>query len=181
VDPIVTCDRGDEAGLACPPRRRAAARTGVAVAHEDQHAHDCDCDDHGASVETKQLEHGFVIVPVLDTEPPWAFTVGLARTAQHPEISISGLSQHFAAYLLNALGHSVVDGRTLEPGDLLEDVIRGHRLRVREVPRNSYDDRFGAATRFHGGTNYRMLQLVWNDTDGRFPDETAPAGVQELL
>jgi hypothetical protein len=142
------------------------------------------CDpDSTFDVEAAQLEHGFTVIPIVDTDPPWAFTVGLERSVQHPEISISGLPHAFAGELLHALGEQIQSGDALEIHEVRSDIIRGHDVVVREVPRSSYRDRFGTAIGFYGGSDFRMLQLVWNDTAGRFPqDPPAVARVtQEVL
>lgn len=134
-------------------------------------------------IEVKQLTYGFAVVPIYDVDPLWAFTVGLERSAGHPELAVSGLPSDFAGELLNGLGFEILGGREISPDDEIESVIRGHRIRTREVPRSSYAARFGTATRFYGGESYRVIQLVWNDSSGAYPGDPSSAGVvnQELL
>lgn len=146
-------------------------------------AHEHDVPKFDDDIEVKQLTYGFAVVPILDVDPPWAFTVGLDRSAGHPELAVSGLPSDFAGALLSGLGNEVLEGREISPGDELEDVIRGHRIRAREVPSSSYAARFGTATRFYSGESYRVIQLVWNDSSGAFPGDPPSTSVaqQEFL
>lgn len=103
--------------------------------------------------------------------PPFAYTVGLFGLA-HPELIILGVPQGTASGVLNTLGKRIRNGEPLMPGQLVEFDEWPHRIIPEEVP-NPGEIAF-AANRFYqrpDEASVPMLQLSYDDTQGRFPWE----------
>lgn len=101
----------------------------------------------------------------------FAYTVGLFGIA-HPELLVFGLDARTAGALLNDVSARVREGRILVPGSTLRFDDWAHRVRVEAVP-NPGDIAF-AANRFYQRPDefsVPLLQLTYDDRDGRFPDE----------
>lgn len=57
-------------------------------------------------------------------------------------------------------------------GQRVAEIIEGDDVRFRPVrERESYAEHVGCALWFYDGTWFPLLQLVWPDRQGRFPDE----------
>jgi hypothetical protein len=104
-----------------------------------------------------------------DDGPAFAYTIGLFGL-RHPELLILGVSPQTAAGVLNDLGQRVKAGQTLLPGSLVTFTRWPHRIVPEEVPNpqeivlwaNSY---YGLPE----GASVPVLQLSYDDTEGRFP------------
>lgn len=106
-----------------------------------------------------------------DDEPPFAYTSGLSRLGV-PELIVFGLPPSTAMHLLNAVAARVRDGDApIGPplvGCLAGDVpVRLRELRSDE-PAAAHLTYARALAR---GASVRILQVLWPDRDGDFPDE----------
>ena len=102
-------------------------------------------------------------------DPPFAYTVGLFGLA-HPELLIFGVPPTTASGVLNDLGDRVRSGETLMPGELVTFTDWPHKIIPESVP-NPGQIVFDA-NRFYerpGEISVPVLQLSYDDTDGRFP------------
>jgi len=104
--------------------------------------------------------------------PPWAYSVGVWLTCQGPELLLCGLPLESAAAVINAIGARIADGADVGPGTVLDDICQAP-LAIRPV-----DASWRAAgllttsDTFYGMVRPPYLQVVWSDTDGRFPWES---------
>jgi hypothetical protein len=104
-------------------------------------------------------------------ETSFAYTIGLFGVG-HPEVLVLGLDPRTAALLLNDVAGRVRTGGDLSVGELLEFDGWSHRVTVERVP-NPGDIAF-AANRFYqrpDAFSVELLQLTYDDRDGRFPWE----------
>ncbi|MFM7070005.1 MAG: DUF4262 domain-containing protein [Actinomycetes bacterium] len=114
---------------------------------------------------------GFVVVAVEGerSECDWAYTVGLHRSAGHPELVLVGLDAAMAGGVLDAVGQRVLDGENL----LGAPSLRAGPLEfvVHEVDPlwRQCGDWFALGRAVLGADWPRTLQLVWPDRAGRFP------------
>lgn len=104
----------------------------------------------------------------------WAYSIGLHRSFEHPELIIVGLDASFTGAVLEKLGREVAGGRVISQGEELE-VFDGFAMRVQmvEQPWLSMGEWFvlGQAVMSHWGLRWPdTLQLLWADEKGRFPD-----------
>src|SRR5690349_13321611 len=77
--------------------------------------------------------NGWHLTAVLPGDQPgWAYSVGLWHSCRQPEVAIFGLpASRFG--LVNVAAEAVREGRRLTPGGVLEDVLIGYPMQVREV------------------------------------------------
>lgn len=100
----------------------------------------------------------------------FAYTIGLTRTWNHPEIVLVGRWQHAHAILAGVVG-LIEGGQRLAPGDATDQVLDGYEVRFDRV---SDERRIGLLTYAHWAYRHQpfeALQLVLPDRDGRWPDD----------
>lgn len=116
-------------------------------------------------------EHGWAVSGVHGEQgrPPWAYSVGLWLRCHRAELVLCGVPMRNAASIINALGARLADGGEFGPGDVLDDVCQA-RLTFRQVdPGWRASGLLSAADAFYGMVRPPYLQVVWADSDGRFP------------
>jgi hypothetical protein len=131
-------------------------------------------------------EHGWSVQGVLaeDGQPGWAYSVGLWHTARLPELCIFGLPFSVQGHAINAVGRQARDGARLDDRSPIEGVLDPGPLMLRPVhPSWLGTSMFASAIRFYGQP-LRFRQLVWPDSEGRFPWEAGHSpdpGPQPML
>ena len=117
--------------------------------------------------------------------PPWAFTIGLEHSFEHPEVLVFGMELELLHGLLNQIGELVKSGRSFEPGERAAGVLEQNPPEFRSVDPRWYGAFVGNAAWFYRERNFRVLQCFWPDASGRLPWEAEfdPAwqGRQPLL
>jgi hypothetical protein len=103
--------------------------------------------------------------------PAHAFSVGLFRSFDHPEIAIVGLDVDALTATVDELAARVQEGARFGHGDVAEGVIAGRLCAFRTIPMRAYPSWLGYAVWYHAGARFPALQLVWSDQEGRFPWE----------
>ncbi|MEE8407359.1 MAG: DUF4262 domain-containing protein [Acidimicrobiia bacterium] len=104
-------------------------------------------------------------------DPAFAYTVGLFGLA-HPELLIFGVGPNTAAGVINTLGSRVRDGEALLPGQLVTFDEWPHQIIPEPVP-NPGEIVFEANRYYQrpADVSVPVLQLSYDDTEGRFPWE----------
>jgi hypothetical protein len=122
--------------------------------------------------------HGWIAISV-DAEPPYAFTIGLHETLNHPELIFMGERGENVESLLADIGERIRSGETFQGGT--ETLLRGHPVRFRDVANPaSKRSHIPRVLAYYGG-DVPLVQVVWASKDLQFPDEpTAPAGFKAL-
>jgi hypothetical protein len=118
-------------------------------------------------------EYGWHVMKVLDQPdtPGWAYSIGLHRTFDHPEVLIFGQDIDLMHSMINTIGDGLRAGNTFEVDGRYPDLIEAYWCTFRPVKSIWYDAFLGFATWFYGGAAYPVLQCFWPDFDGRFPWE----------
>lgn len=126
-------------------------------------------------------DHGWMVMsvaPRTDSDDPeewWSYTIGLTKTCGWPEIICFGLGGKIAHPVLNDTV-AELKGRGIRPtpGVILTDVLDGYEAKlIAPLPMSS--DYLGSAIWF--SRHYKLpvpppvLQLVWPDKNGIFPDD----------
>ncbi len=144
---------------------------------------------------------GFAIrhVASSDAEPEFTYTVGLhASGSTRPELFMSGLWREIRVQWMLRLGFLIQGppsletqrrmalaqgvrvesltfpggGQVFQPGIRYPDLAgNGLPTCFGEVEPQHYESYFGQALVFHGTSAFPVLQIVWPDTQGRFPFE----------
>ncbi|MGH8873171.1 MAG: DUF4262 domain-containing protein [Acidimicrobiia bacterium] len=104
-------------------------------------------------------------------QPPFAYTTGLFGLG-HPELLIFGVPPDPAAGVLNTLGERIREGENLLPGQMVAFDEWPHRIIPEPVP-NPGDIVFLSNDFYQRPAEYSVpvLQLSYDDTEGRFPWE----------
>lgn len=129
----------------------------------------------------EMLEHNLEIIERLGwmvqyVEPSrsslaFAYTVGLTRFHDHPELLISGATAEDSCWFLNGLGHHVREGHRFAAGDVIA-TMSPHRYRLIRV---NDPTRLATAQMIYGqvGRPITGLQLVWSNHEGQWPWDPA--------
>ncbi len=105
-------------------------------------------------------------------EPAFSYTVGLHHSWKHPEVIVFGLPHDVAQGVLNTVGERIQRGEIFRPGVEYPDVLEGFDLRLRAVSEaQSFKQHVGYALWYYQGQRFDLLQLLWPDKHGCFPDE----------
>jgi hypothetical protein len=111
--------------------------------------------------------------------PAFAFSVGLFRTFDHPEVAIFGLSPEVLETAVRRAGERVRAGERLDEAGVLEGIVEGRAVDFRPIVTRHYGARLGHAVWYHGGARFPALQIIWSE-DGLFPwDRWFPRPLRE--
>jgi len=131
-----------------------------------------DSEEAAVLEQVRQLmhDHGFAVVAVGGDElgPPSSYTVGLHSAGLPELVIVGGLSTEGQHGTLNMLGDRLLAGESLQVGARDPSVIEGFDVTYIGVVDPSTED-FAVALRLQSG--FRAVQVVWPDTDNRFPWE----------
>lgn len=124
-------------------------------------------------------QYGWAVQVVMETEgePAFAYTIGLVRNFDHPELIIVGLKYESMFGILDVCGVDVRNGRRFEDGKVYDDCLEGYAAIFRSVPKFEYRNYIGYACWFDGSWDIPVLQLIYPDKEGRWPwDEGVTPG-----
>jgi hypothetical protein len=110
-----------------------------------------------------------VHVAVPDEDPRRAFSVGLFRSWDHPEVAVFGLAPHELADAVWRVAARIRHGDRFEHGDVADGIVAARAVTFRRIVPRHYAAVLGHGVWYHGGARFPALQVVWADADGRFP------------
>lgn len=113
---------------------------------------------------------GWSAMGVFGTEgqPPFTYTIGLARNFDHPDLIIYGLPAEVAHHLFRTAIEMIKDGTRFIPGELYADIAdKGFKLKAVEHPAGNP---LNWASWYYGH-EAEAVQLVWPDKAGLYPGE----------
>lgn len=116
-------------------------------------------------------EIGWHVIQVDGGGASHAFTVGLFRSFDHPEVVLFGLGAELREAALDRVGARVRSGERFEDGGVAAGILPDRAVTFRTVSRRHYLAYLGYAGWFHGGPRFPALQAIWPDGEGRFPWE----------
>lgn len=125
-------------------------------------------DEHLAKVRANILKYGWHVTGVLDKEP-FAYTVGLTRFEDHPELVMTSLDPRQAQGLLNLLGQQVQAGHRLRPGLLHAEQSPIQDFDCWLIPVDDWESHPLAVAHAIYSRRITALQVVWPDASGLFP------------
>ncbi len=119
-----------------------------------------------------------------DPGPPFTYSVGLWHTFWHPEIICTGLPSPIASQLMNFYADQISIGQPPQTDTPLQEALTGgYELQFKICVPDAKTKYMHWATWFNSGTDYPVLQMVWQDKDCRWPWEDGfhPVEAQPLL
>ena len=132
-------------------------------------------DDHDRKLLSDVAAYGWHVPYILADEngPAYSFSVGLYLKFEHPEILVMGLSQPAAVQLINLAGRYISSGRVFRPQERTHDLAEGFACSFVPIIVDHYRHYLGYCIWFYRTLKqpFPAIQLVWPDTEGRFPWE----------
>ena len=119
-------------------------------------------------------EFGWHVLNVFETDdtPGWAFSIGLYKTFNHPEIIVFGLNDDLMHSVINYIGEEVREGKSFREDGLYPDLIEAYSCTFKSVNQIWYQPFLGYANWFYQDHAYPVLQCIWPDKNTRFPWES---------
>ncbi len=105
--------------------------------------------------------------------PRWAYTVGLTHTFGGPELVMCGLDGPLMHRCLNTAGRAARGGMARRDDALVSDVLEGFDVRLRDVAAGWGRSLFGNLRWVTRVAEPAVVQVVWPDKEGHFPDDPA--------
>ena len=122
-------------------------------------------------------KYGCHILHVLEDEsaPASHTQLELRKTSAHPELIVTGLKRDIAQWIVNEYNHRVRRGETFEPDRLYSGFLDGFDVMFRPVLKHHYEEYFGWGRWLYGSDDFRVFQLTFPNTSGKWPwDPEAP-------
>ncbi len=121
-------------------------------------------------------DHGWHVMKVFapdGREPPFAYTIGLETSFDHPEVIVFGLNDDldFMHYVLNQIGDRVKKGERFEHGAEKKGILPGYVCPFARLPKSAYEAHVGRAIDFHAKRpkGFRVVQMIWPDPKKKLP------------
>jgi len=126
-----------------------------------------------------------VVVAERNDRPGWAFTIGLQRSFEHPEVIAFGLPGTANREIADRIARDIAAGNTHPAGSTCDKILQGLPCEFRAVDRSWYETFLGYAVWYYGDGNFPVIQFLWPDRENRLPDrpdfDPDLAGLQPLL
>ncbi|MBK8110785.1 MAG: DUF4262 domain-containing protein [Saprospiraceae bacterium] len=106
-----------------------------------------------------------------DNGPGFAYSVGLFKTFNHPEIIIIGLKPDLAHILINNIGEDIKKGKQYQSALLYTDILDDFKCLMLDVPRESYKKYVGYGLWYYEGDKFPLLQCIYPTVKGIYPWE----------
>jgi hypothetical protein len=135
-----------------------------------EHDHQC-VDDDKLIADIKEYGWAVILVKGSDYLPAFAYTVGLWKNYNHPELIVFGLRSETLHSVLNTGGEIVKSGGQLLINKTYDDFFENGPSQFLKVENNNIPDYFGFAIWFNNQDDFPALQLIWVDRNNRFPWE----------
>ncbi|MBS1686484.1 MAG: DUF4262 domain-containing protein [Bacteroidetes bacterium] len=117
--------------------------------------------------------YGLQVVMVNGTDylPPFAYSIGLRETYQHPEVICFGLPHDLSHAIINDVASIIKTGKRFAPGAAYADIFKNSHMAFLVVDDRNIKDYFGGALNYYGERSFSALQLIWTDRNDKFPWE----------
>ena len=127
-------------------------------------------DELSSRVVAEINRHGLsvIYVPSTNDQPPWAYSVGLYKKFDSPEVIVFGLGLELSHYMVCELGRRA-QSAPLEAGQVHERLIKDHVCVLKPVQRNWYRYFVDVAVWYYSEVQFPLLQCIWPDRNGRVP------------
>lgn len=114
-------------------------------------------------------------------EPAYAYTVGIGRTSDAPDVVVVGQPAPASHRLLHAYNLRVRRGERFELGHLADGFLKGQPVAFRPVDVSHHRPRFAWNYWLNGGPGFQMLQMVYPSREGIWPwDPMADGFLRQL-
>jgi hypothetical protein len=168
-----------ETGPVLFPRRPSRRWPRLDPQYPPRRGEPLDASDLRLMADVAQAGYHVVTGASTGADPAFAYSVGLFRTFDHPELAIFGLAVDALETAVRHAAERVRAGGRLDEGEVVEGLVEKRGVALRRVVPRLYPVHLGHAVWYHGGARFPALQLVWSE-DGRFPwDRWFPRTLRE--
>ncbi|CAM3782713.1 DUF4262 domain-containing protein [Flavobacterium branchiophilum] len=133
-----------------------------------EHEHNC-IDKKKLSDDIEKLGWAVMLLEETDYLPSFAYTVGLWKNFNHPEIISFGLPTNTLQIILNDAGEIAKAGHKIEEGKNYGDFFENSDTQFLKVDTRNISDYFGQAINYYQTSDFPAIQLVWTDQNNHFP------------
>jgi hypothetical protein len=105
------------------------------------------------------------------TFPSFAYSIGLWKKFNHPEIISFGFTTKTLQGIINNAADIVKAGEVIETEKYYTNIFEKGRATFVKVDPLNLGDCFGYAIDFYNSSDFPALQLVWTDRNDKFPWE----------
>ena len=118
-------------------------------------------------------KYGLSVVKIESTEylPSFAYSIGLTKTFNHPEIICFGLRTELLHQLINDVAEIIKEEGELNLNKEYDNVFENSRAKFLQIDKRNIEDYFGVAIKYYGTTEINGFQLIWTDRNNKFPWE----------
>lgn len=112
-----------------------------------------------------------IMVDSTNYSPSFAYSIGLTKTYNHPEIICFGLPNDLSHEIINDVAELVKNGEIIESRKNYSNIFINSRAMFLEIDKRNISDYFGAGLNYYDNEEFNALQLVWTDRNDKFPWE----------
>jgi Domain of unknown function (DUF4262)/Domain of unknown function (DUF4265) len=113
--------------------------------------------------------------------PGFAYTIGLYKSFNHPEVIVTALPSDTAHTLLNIIAEKVRSGFCFELGARYEDILHNYPVMFCKMGIQHYNEYCGLGNWYYSHKSYPVFQCLWPDKSFRFPGEAEFAFERQQL
>jgi len=133
-----------------------------------ENEHNC-LDDEKLIDDIEKFGWSVILIEASDYLPSFAYTIGLWKNYNHPELICFGFTTKTLHAVLNIGGEIAKAGEKLVVNKIYEDFFETGSAQFLPVDNRNIPDYFGYAIWFNKRNDFPCLQLVWTDRSDRFP------------
>lgn len=141
---------------------------------QEEKEHECIGKDDLLEATKKNIaEFGLQVIMVSSSSysPSFAYSIGLTRTYNHPEIICFGLPNSLGHKIINDLADLIKNGQEFEIAKIYSEIFKDSRSTFLEVDNRNLPYYFGAGLNYYEDEPFKALQLIWTDRNDKFPWE----------
>ncbi|MEJ5055625.1 DUF4262 domain-containing protein [Sphingobacterium sp. MYb382] len=136
----------------------------------------CKCINKDDLLEQTKLnieKFGLQVIMVTSTKysSSFAYSIGLTKTFNHPEIICFGLPNNLAHEIINDIAKIVENGEIIENGKIYTNIFGNSQATFLKVDERNISNYFGAGINYYESEKFNALQLIWTDRNDKFPWE----------
>jgi hypothetical protein len=134
--------------------------------------HNCRTEEERKHIEANIEKYGCHICILEPTKylPGFAYSIGLYKKFNHPEIICFGLKEELLCSVINHACDLISKGEKFEELNLFDGFLANYNIQFLPVNKDYYQNYVGYGGWFYGNTfDFPLLQLVWPDKQSLFP------------
>lgn len=122
---------------------------------------------------TNIAQYGLQVIMVSGSgySPSFTYSIGLFETYKQPEIICFGLPDKLGHEIINDIADLMKADESIKTYTNYDNIFKDSRAEFLIVDDRNISDYFGAAINYYNRIKFPAIQLVWTDTNDKFPWE----------